>query len=57
MQHDQFIIQSDAQKTFDTIMKGPRVFENKERPDALIDWLERTEENQNELNLLFREMR
>jgi hypothetical protein len=38
-------------------MKGPRIFENKERPDAFIEWLERTEENKEKLNVLFREMR
>jgi hypothetical protein len=41
MQHEQYIIQSDAQKTFETIFKGPRVFENLERRDAFIDWIEK----------------
>jgi len=31
MQHEQYIIQSDAQKTFDTIIKGARLQENLDR--------------------------
>lgn len=33
MQHEQYIIQSDACKTFDTIFKGPRIYLNLERKD------------------------
>ena len=37
MHHEQYIIQSDAQKTFDTILKGPRIFDKPERPDSFIN--------------------
>lgn len=60
MQHEQFIIQSDAQKTFDTIMKGPRIFEKVDKQDAFIDWIEKNNgETQTfqKLNLMFRRMR
>ena len=40
MQHEQFIIQSNAQKTFDRIFKGMRLEENIERKDQFIDWIE-----------------
>lgn len=58
MQHDQFIIQSDANKTFDTIMKGPRIFENPDRADAFVDWIEKDSDSTHEkLNSLFLDMR
>lgn len=60
MQHEQYIIQSDAQKTFDTIFKGPRIYQNVERKDHFIDWVEKNAGNTNtheKLNLMFREMR
>jgi hypothetical protein len=41
MQHEQYIIQSDAQKTFDTIMKGKRIFENQSKSDCFVDWIDR----------------
>ena len=43
MKHEQFIIQSDAQKTFDTIFKGPRIYQNPDRKDAFIDWIEKNQ--------------
>lgn len=41
MQHEQFIIQSDAQKTFDCIFKGPRIYNHLDRKDGFIDWVDR----------------
>lgn len=69
MKHEQYLIQSCAQKTFDAILKGPRVYENTDgRPDAFVEWIDqntpcgtdsqgvemRTHER---LNILFRSMR
>ena len=45
MQHEQYIIQSDATKTFDTIFKGPRIKETLDRPDKFIDWIEKSQDN------------
>lgn len=58
MTHEQYIVQSDAQKTFDTILKGPRIFENVERPDSFIEWIEGNEDDsQVNLNQMFLGMR
>ena len=59
MQHEQYIIQSDAAKTLDTILKGPRIYLNLERKDQFIDWIDKNADNttHERLNLIFREMR
>ena len=59
MQHEQYIIQSDAQKTFDTIFKGPRIYQNIDKRDAFISWIDNNADNQihERLNKIFREMR
>jgi len=60
MSHEQYIIQSDACKTFDTIFKGPRIYLNLERKDQFIDWIDKNAANTNThdtLNKIFREMR
>lgn len=60
MQHEQFIIQSDAQKTFDSIFKGYRIEQNPERKDMFIDWIEANREGTDtfkKLNEMFRQMR
>ena len=58
MQHEQYIIQSDAQKTFDTIFKGPRIYQNLQRKDAFVDWIEKNQGGEHEkLNALFTKMR
>lgn len=58
MQHEQYIIQSDAAKTFDTILKGSRIYLNLERKDQFIDWIDKNVGDTHEkLNLLFRDMR
>lgn len=58
MQHDHFIIQADAQKTFDAIFKGLRIDQNPERKDMFVDWIEQNEnETMKKLNERFRQMR
>jgi protein tyrosine phosphatase len=63
MNHEQFIIQSDAQRTFDTIMKGPRIMsqgKKQEKNDSFIDWVEKNNQTDRtlvNLNKLFMEMR
>lgn len=60
MTHEQYIIQSDAQKTFDNIFKGPRIQFNKDRKDMFINWIESNagdSDTLNKLNLMFRQMR
>ena len=58
MTHEQYIVQSDAQKTFETILKGPRMHENIERPDCFIQWIEENEDDsQFNLNQMFLRMR
>ena len=60
MQHEQYIIQSDAQKTFDTIIKGKRIFENQNKTDCFVDWIDRNggeSRTFEQLNSLFLEMR
>lgn len=63
MNHEQFIIQSDAQRTFDTIMKGPRIMsqgKKQEKNDSFIDWVEKgnqTDRTLVNLNKLFMQMR
>ena len=59
MQHEQFIIQSDAQKTFDRIFKGSRIEQSLERKDMFIDWIENDEYSDtfSKLNEMFRLMR
>lgn len=63
MKHEQYIIQSDAQKTFDAVFKGPRLHQNKDRRDGFIDWVERNEQIDDKnfvfdrLNEMFRQMR
>ena len=60
MNHEQYIIQSDAQKTFDNIFKGPRIYQNLERKDAFIDWIEQNAGNTDThklLNEMFFKMR
>lgn len=47
MQHEQYIIQSDAQKTFEAIMKGNRIQQNLDRRDSFIDWIEKNEPKSN----------
>lgn len=60
MQHEQFIIQSDAQKTFDSIFKGMRIEQNPERKDMFIDWIESNSgesDTLKKLNDMFKQMR
>lgn len=65
MQHEQFIIQSDAQKTFDRIFKGWRIEQNPDRKDMFIEWIESNVQETtdpksttfNQLNEMFRKMR
>ena len=40
--HEQFIIQSDAQKTFEAIMLGGRIVSapDPDKPDAFLLWVE-----------------
>lgn len=60
MQHEQFIIQSDAQKTFDSIFKGVRIEQYPERKDMFIDWIESNSEGTDtlkKLNDMFKQMR
>jgi len=60
MTHEQYIVQSDAQKTFDTILKGPRIYENVDRPDCFIEWIEHNAADSQthfRLNKMFLEMR
>lgn len=58
MTHEQYIVQSDAQKTFDTILKGPRIYEHLDRPDCFIDWIEENQDDsQFRLNDMFLRMR
>lgn len=58
MTHEQYIVQSDAQKTFDTILKGARIYENVDRPDSFIEWIETNEDDsQVHLNQMFLNMR
>lgn len=45
MTHEQYIVQSDAEKTFDTILKGPRIYENLQRTDSFIEWIETNADN------------
>lgn len=54
MTHEQYIVQSDAEKTFDTILKGPRIYENVQRSDSFIEWIESNEDDsQTQLNQMF----
>ena len=48
MQHEQYIIQSDATKTFETIFKGDRIMkpEDMTRQDKFVDWIEKSASNQ-----------
>lgn len=59
MQHEQYIIQSDACKTFETIFKGPRIYLNLERKDKFIDWVDKNADNEThqKLNEIFKKMR
>lgn len=60
MQHEQYIIQSDACKTFDTIFKGQRIFLNLEKKDQFVDWVDKNAGDTNtheKLNEIFRKMR
>lgn len=45
MTHEQYIVQSDAQKTFDTILKGARIYENVDRADSFVEWIEGNEDD------------
>ena len=58
MEHEQYIIQSDAQKTFEVIMKGPRIFESG-KMDHFVHWIEKDIDGQvkPKLNKLFFQMR
>lgn len=40
MEDEQFVISGDAQKTFETILKGMRIEQNPERGDCFIKWVE-----------------
>ena len=53
--HEQFIVQSDAQKTFEQVMLGTRITKGKQPvQDAFLQWVERDWENGHwRLNSLF----
>lgn len=59
MQHEQYIIQSDAQKTFNAILKGPRIYENINRRDSFVDWIEsnKSDNTHERLNQIFKRTR
>lgn len=58
MTHEQYIVQNDAHKTFDTILKGARIYENLDRPDSFVQWVEENEDDsQYRLNDIFLQMR
>jgi hypothetical protein len=63
MKHEQYIIQSDAQKTFDAIFRGHRLQKSMDRKDNFISWIEKNEDTDDgtdtftRLNKMFKQMR
>lgn len=60
MQNEQFVISADAQKTFETIVKGTRIEINSDRGDCFIKWVEDNDEGSHThelLNQMFYDMR
>lgn len=60
MKNEQFVISGDAQKTFETILKGNRIEENPDRVDIFIKWIDDNEDEtytHEILNHMFYEMR
>lgn len=60
MKNEQFVVQTDAQKTFEAVLKGFRIEENPERGDNFIRWIDDNEEGTHThdlLNQMFYDMR